>query len=271
MSIEQDGGVDEAPGHPSGLSTEAMVRRVQSFDSVFYDRIAEQVTDLPFGVARLTPELPRVYSINGVEVTKPAALSEVLRATEVVMTTAEMRHRLVFTSVPEVAWTLGPGLTDRGWSMSRTVYMVHDGVTEPLVSPLGFDLVDIERWTAVSAAFTADNEWGRSAPVQADMVGRDRRVAERIDTTFVLSSNGQAGCHVYRGAGTAQIEQVHVLSEARGHGHGTGLLAKALQVAANERLTFLIADADDWPRQWYERWGFVAVASAWEWLRLPTE
>jgi hypothetical protein len=34
-------------------------------------------------------------------------------------------------------------------------------------------------------------------------------------------------------------------------------------------VVFLIADAEDWPLEWYRRLGFTPVCSQWQWTKFP--
>jgi N-acetylglutamate synthase-like GNAT family acetyltransferase len=103
------------------------------------------------------------------------------------------------------------------------------------------------------------------------MAARDRRLAARIDVRFILTDDGSAGCHVYRLGDVAQIENIYVLRRARGSGRGRTVLAGALHEARDADLVFLVADAGDWHRHWYERAGFAVVARGWNWLRRSAE
>jgi GNAT superfamily N-acetyltransferase len=239
--------------------------RIVAFDRTLADRLATRVDALPFGTARISPDLPRVYDASCVEVTVPVADDELLSTTESVFADAGLRHRRISTTVAEVASSVGPALTSRGWSLDRLVYMAHD--RRPAVASTGHSVVDIDTWAPTARAFAAE-QWGDSA-VRADMAAHDRRLAARIDVRFVLADDGSAGCHVYRLGRVAQIENVYVLSHARGNGLGRTLLAAALHECREADLVFLVAEAGGWQRRWYERAGFAVVASGWSWLRRP--
>lgn len=243
-------------------------RRVLAFDDAVAKRTATRVQRLSFGTARLSPDIPLVYDASAIDVSRPVAVTELLPTVERVFGEAGLRHRKLFTSSAEVAWVLAPALAERDWNLSRLVYMVHDRTTTPAVSPLGFEEASPARWRAASRRFVLDNPWGSDA-VAADRAVRDRRLRERIGARFLLSADDTAGCHIYRRGPTAQIEEVHVLTEARGRGLGMGLMAAALAACADAKLLFLVADADDWPRRWYERLGFTTVATGWDWLLKP--
>jgi GNAT superfamily N-acetyltransferase len=57
----------------------------------------------------------------------------------------------------------------------------------------------------------------------------------------------------------AQVEDVTTPTAHRGHGLAGQVVAHAVHAAwaAGAELVWLEADADDWPREWYARMGFV--------------
>lgn len=241
--------------------------RILQFERVLAGRVATRVVALPFGVARICPDLPRIYSASGVEVTGPVAGGDLLRTTESVFVEAGLRHhRRIHTAVAEVARSVGPVLEAAGWARERLTYMAHDRRPRPVAAASGFAVVDIDTWAPAARRFVADEGWGRDPAVQDDMAMRDRRMAARIDVRFVLAGDGSAGCRVYRHGPIAQVEDVYVLNDARGRGLGRGLLACALHQCRDADVVFLVADADDWPRRWYGRAGFSAVGRGWDWL-----
>ncbi|HUG86804.1 MAG TPA: GNAT family N-acetyltransferase [Euzebya sp.] len=256
------------PGSPEAL---ALRRRILRFERTLSSRMATTTRDLPFGTARLCPDLPLMFAASGVEVTHPAAVSEVLRTVGSAFADVGLAHRRITTAVAEVAWSLAPALADRGWQTERLVTMVHDGRTTPPVSPLGFDVVGIERWAPAARRFVAGFEWGGDPAVQADRGRWDQRLSQRVGARFVLDRDGVAGCHVYRHGHIAQIEEVSVLAEGRGQGLGQGLMAAAMAQCAGASVVFLVADAEDWPQRWYRRLGFTPIAAGWDWIRRPPD
>lgn len=258
---------EDRPDHPDPddrPSRALLARRVVGFDEALQKRMATSTERLPFGSVRVTPDLPLVYSLSGMHIDRPVALSELRAAVDRWM--GDLPNQSVWTTRAEVAWSLGGAMTEDGWTLSRVVFMVHDRTTEPTVSPLGFRTVDAEDYAVFTRPFVLEEEWG-SPPVAEQMVRRDARLQARMDARFVLAPDDDAGCHVYRHGTTAQVEAVGVLTESRGRGLGAGLMAAAMRECADAETVFLIADADGWPKDWYARLGFGKVATGWEWNR----
>jgi GNAT superfamily N-acetyltransferase len=78
---------------------------------------------------------------------------------------------------------------------------------------------------------------------------------------------------MYRQGHEAQIEAVETLEEHRGRGLATAFVLAAARAAQEAGATwiFLWADAEDWPRQWYRRLGFVEGSHAADFTRPSPE
>jgi GNAT superfamily N-acetyltransferase len=63
-----------------------------------------------------------------------------------------------------------------------------------------------------------------------------------------------------------------LLKEFRGRGFGKAVVARALaeSMAAAHDLTFLLADAEDWPKELYRKLGFEEVGRVWDFIREPS-
>jgi predicted GNAT family acetyltransferase len=114
----------------------------------------------------------------------------------------------------------------------------------------------------------------RAAWTQASLdFGREREVAEQITrvrdvvaaavpTRFyaaLVDGEPVSWCELYEEDGVAQIEAVMTLEGDRGRGHSTAVVSAAIEdaLARGAGLVFLVADADDWPKELYRRLGFV--------------
>jgi ribosomal protein S18 acetylase RimI-like enzyme len=79
------------------------------------------------------------------------------------------------------------------------------------------------------------------------------------DRWFVAPPERPASaCCLLSGDGIGQVEDVGTLSSARGQGLAQAVIKAALAASrkAGHEHTFIVADADDWPRLLYEKLGF---------------
>jgi ribosomal protein S18 acetylase RimI-like enzyme len=73
--------------------------------------------------------------------------------------------------------------------------------------------------------------------------------------------------------GVGQVETVGTAPERRGEGLASAVVMAAAD-ASRERgdgITFIVADADDWPWKLYERLGFDRVGVVCDFLRKPPQ
>jgi GNAT superfamily N-acetyltransferase len=89
----------------------------------------------------------------------------------------------------------------------------------------------------------------------------------RIVDLAVLGDDGVpvAGTQLRIDGATAAIEAVMTQPDRRGRGDARSLVVDAIRRAreAGCDLVWLYARADDWPRHWYARLGFVDVGARW--------
>jgi N-acetylglutamate synthase-like GNAT family acetyltransferase len=105
--------------------------------------------------------------------------------------------------------------------------------------------------------------WG-SPEVADQLLGAREMLEERLTTRYFASlENGvvAAGADLYVDAPDAQIEDVATEPELLNRGHGTAVVVGALAAAreAGADFVFLVADSEDWPKDWYGRLGFEPV------------
>ncbi|HYT27333.1 MAG TPA: GNAT family N-acetyltransferase, partial [Actinomycetota bacterium] len=77
---------------------------------------------------------------------------------------------------------------------------------------------------------------------------------------FAVLADGRVVSYadLYRDGRTAQVEDVATLEAHRGRGYASAVVLRAVEAArhAGCDLVFLVADADDWPKELYRRLGF---------------
>lgn len=78
-------------------------------------------------------------------------------------------------------------------------------------------------------------------------------------------------CELYLDGGTAQIEDVATAERFRRRGLATAVVLSAMEAArsAGADFVFLIADAQDWPKEMYAKLGFREIGITYEFLVPP--
>jgi N-acetylglutamate synthase-like GNAT family acetyltransferase len=154
----------------------------------------------------------------------------------------------------------------------RGLVMVHRGA----VPEARREAVEVEREALepLRRGRILSQPWG-SPEVADQLLAARTALEERVTVRYFASlENGEvaAGTDLYLGAPDAQIEDVSTEPELLNRGHGTAVVVAAVAAAreAGADFVFLVADAGDWPKDWYARLGFEPVGRYVK-LRAPTE
>jgi len=186
----------------------------------------------------------------------------------------ELAHRRAYIQDDEHGARLHAGLLAHGWGGGAEVVMVlprEVGLPAANAEEVGEDrLRALELRTNV--------ELGLPPDVGAQLV----RVRVRAGAAFgargfvAAAEDGSDAAHatLYSDGATVQVEDVATLAAHRGRGLASAVVVAAARSAreAGHDLVFLVADAEDWPRHFYAKLGFVTITRTWVVQRegLPT-
>ena len=233
--------------------------RARAFDHSLAERRAAAVVPVTGGVAVLDPRVAASHEHNSLWITDPVP-GPVLESEADRVLEAYRHRRAVFDVDP-------PEALD--WQLERLRLMVLDPSVE--VRPGASEVTTV---TSEVMAGLWGPSWRRDRRIGEDEIGdllRREAIADahaRIVDLAVLDERGVpiAGTQLRIDGATASIEAVMAEPDVRARGHAGSLVAEAVRRAreAGCDVVFLAAAADDWPRQWYGRLGFVGVADRWE-------
>ena len=257
-------GADGVFGVPATLpDPDDPAARVACFDRSVAERRAAVVVPLSHGVGVVDPRVRHSYEHNTLWFDGPLDAATVCADAERVL--GGFAHRRAVFDTPPPA--------DLDWEIDELRLLVRDphGASVPTPSP------DVVTATHDGVTRLWDHMWRLQLPDASDeviehLVRRERIIdAHVVVIDFVVPASEPtgvplAGAQLRIDGATAAIEAVLTVPEARGRG-----LARAVVDAAIVRafefgcdVVFLAAFADDWPRRWYERLGFVDVGARWE-------
>jgi uncharacterized protein (DUF952 family)/GNAT superfamily N-acetyltransferase len=237
--------------------------RATAFERSLAERRAAALVPVNGGVACLDPRVPASWEHNSVWLSDDVDAATIVAETDRVLAT--YLHRRIVTHRPPPA--------NLGWEVKELRIHVMDAAPAPAV-PAGRVVAATQE---VMAGLWAPM-WRREYPgIDEDAVGdlvRRESFANahcRIVDLAVLGDDAVpvAGTQLRIDGATAAIEAVMTAPSARRRGHGAALVGDAIQRArsAGCDVIWLLCDADDWPRRWYERLGFVDVGCRWEAVR----
>jgi GNAT superfamily N-acetyltransferase len=246
--------------------------RITSFLRAAVRRQAQTIVELPVGFAVFHRGLAASYDHNKVVLEAPTHPTTV----EALFTPAGATHRLVVTFDDAVGTACGPTFTAAGYRHITNVIMVYaDAVPVPAAHPP----LLVEQVEAEPLADVVRRRWRRQLPsvdetvidqlVAARPARRD--LAEQVVFLAVRDDAAAVRSHadLYVDAGLAQIEDVFTEPCYTGRGYAGALVAEGLRRAraCGADPVFLVADAHDWPRDWYARLGFAPLTHTHTFLR----
>ncbi len=250
--------------------------------SLAEDALAEagaEVIRLDIGRVIRQPAFPHVYDANLVR--RPRlrehGLDEALERLQQPLRAVGARHLQLTLDGADVPDDLGPLLRRRGFVRDRLIAMIGDSTPERRRQPnVRLRAVPGEAgWEQFAWAMDRMNrEEAWYAPsVSREIVGSLRHKSERgALELFVADRDGRmvGTIGLARSRGVASILSVGTLPEARRRGVGSTMVLDMLDRARKSAdLVYLIARADDSPKEMYRKLGFRVELGFDVWLWLP--
>lgn len=255
----------EPAGPRAEAGADAELRRIHAFLAAFTRRQAERTVPVPGGFAALDDTYALSYGNNYVLIDGPTDPDALPGHVDAAM--APLAHRAVWVLDAATGEACAGPLARAGYTLTTVLVMRHTG---PVPERGGAREVDLP---ALRGPLTeSQRRFLPDAPEEVIRALVERRTARRRgadDVRFLASHDAWgepaswADLYLDRTEGVAQIEDLVTAVSHLGQGHAGVVLDTALRTAAEAGCTtrFLTALADDWPRHWYERRGFVTVGS----------
>jgi ribosomal protein S18 acetylase RimI-like enzyme len=252
-----------------------LLRRLLDFELALERDATDRVEEFDWGRLIYNPGDTAMWSSNYLEVHSTA-----LDAAELVALADEfqgprgIKHRDVVPVDPSHGDRLVEDFEALdGWETERSVYMVlrrePDREAEAAKEVSSTAVAEVRR-----AVAEADPDFTEEA-VEQQFVRGSR--LDRVGNArwFAAPADGPPGasCVLYERNGIGQVETVETVPERRGQGLARAVVTEATNASlqAGHELTFIVADADDWPWKLYERLGFDRVGEFCSFLRKPPE
>jgi GNAT superfamily N-acetyltransferase len=227
-------------------------------------KISDEVIAHDWGRVFLCPTLPLVWDLNWMLVEREGMTAdEVIAAADEAL--AAFDHRAVAIRGEADGARLAEEFEDvPDWEVETTIYMLWRGEAEPRATSEAretpFAGCEELRRELIHAGLSEEETGGDREATTEQLLEMDRRFAAASgDRWFVAPPEEPASaCCLLSGDGIGQVETVGTLAAARGRGlaQATVLAAAEASREAGHRITFLSAEADDWPWRMYEKLGF---------------
>lgn len=254
-----------------------LFERCQRFERDIFVDNSPVIEPWSHGRAFFHPELRDMWDRNLALVetdasgADPNALQEELEA---MFAARQSRHRKLRAAENLLSRDVIESFREAGWIPDRLVTMAYTSDRPPSAPALEVQEVPADEYrTMTAAAVNEDPERGGPEIVDQIVESSARMAAEANARFFAVTVDGGivSGCHLYSDGTTAQIEDVATLSAYRRKGLSAAVMRHAVRAAfeAEHELVFLVADDEDWPKEFYGRLGFEPVGYETDLLRKP--
>jgi ribosomal protein S18 acetylase RimI-like enzyme len=230
---------------------------------------SERVVPFRHGTAFFHDSLSRVYDLNFLRVERGASAEELVADADLLQ--EGLGHRKLQVDDEELGGRLDPGFRGLGWTVNRHVIMPHRGPTPPADKAIVSE-TDLATLEPVWAEGIRGFPFGRDEEVVRQLLAEKRVIAAAVPTRYfavLVDGTPVSYCELYSDGETAQIEAVLTHEAYRGRGFARAVVTRALAEArrGGNPLVFIVAVADDWPRELYRKLGFEPAGLKYHFLR----
>ena len=248
-------------------------RRAIDFIRSVDERAAEQVIPFRWGRALINRRLNLVHDLNYLIADRLDGADAPMLAAEAdrIQGEAGISHRRVNVDDQALADLMAPGFISADYQPERFVVMERRRQPDRRVDTSQVREVD---WAQVRPARELERQqqpWASLPGVVAQILAKQELTASRIATRYFgvqLDGLVVSSCELRTDGDVAQIETVETLEAYRRRGLSRAVVSAALQAAGGSEFVFLVADANDWPQEFYRRLGFEQAGIESRFLRL---
>ena len=256
------------------------LERLRALRRELLERTTSRAEPFAHGTAFFTPEHPTKWDLNLLLVEHaPPELSaqQLIAEAERLQGPAGLSHRRI--ELAEGGDRMRSDFEAAGWSIDHLLLMVlRPGADERgEAKPASVREVDYDGLRPLAEMWQKE----LTPPVQADrsaeLADADAATAQALAARgFLAERDGRPAGYamlLQAAEGVSEIDQVYTAPEHRGSGLASAVVRAAI-TAARERgdeLTYILADAEDWPFRLYERLGFEMVGTRYEVTRKPPD
>jgi ribosomal protein S18 acetylase RimI-like enzyme len=214
-----------------------------------------------FGTAVFTPERLLRYDSNYLlveDVPEDVPAAQLAEEAERVQGAAGLPHRLLLFRDAGLGDRFAPDLQEAGWRVERHLLMAHRRppareVNTRIVTEVSSDVIRPARESQIRSY-----PWG-TPEVAVQLLDAKKHIPVEA-RFFAVLVDGEVASYsdLYLDGEVAQVEDVATLPKHRERGYASAVVLRAVEEAhaAGAELIFLVADADDWPKELYRKLGF---------------
>jgi ribosomal protein S18 acetylase RimI-like enzyme len=222
------------------------------------DMRGERTEASRFGLAVFDDTLPLRYDSNHLLIDR---LPDAVAAGDLAAEAGRLGRPAVMVRDEGTGERLAPGFERLGWTVDRGLVMAHRGPPLRTADTGLVSEVDQALLRPAHRRALAGYPWA-TAEVVEQLLDAKLAIAKAVEARFLaVMVDGEVAAYadLYHDGRTAQVEDVATLAEHRGRGYASALVLYGLEAARRDGcdFAFLVADAEDWPKELYRRLGFA--------------
>jgi ribosomal protein S18 acetylase RimI-like enzyme len=254
--------------------------RARAWRSAGHAAVCDVVEPWAHGTVLRATHYPTYYDYNVVRVEDVPAIGAGELAAFADEALAGLNHRRLDFDVLSAGEAVRAELTVLGWRATRLLWMRHQRSPRPLTADAqgreGAPTVRLQevRYDEVSELRTIWNleDFGAARPEDHEhyLIAGKEVALSRDAQVLAVCEGGRpiAFAQLERVWGGAEVSQVYVHPDHRGHGLGTAVTRAAIAAAGEVPDLWITADDEDRPKRLYARLGFRPVWRSMEFLLL---
>jgi len=221
----------------------------------------------PFGRAVYTDEVPKRSDCNYLWIERDGDPEELVAEAQ------RLERRLIFVPDPDLGERLVPWFAEHGWRIDRHLVMAQLREPEKTADLSLVRELEEEALRAARRRLMEGYSWAKPEVVK-QLFQAKALIGQRVTARFfgvLVDDEVVSYADLYVDGADAQVEDVATLPEHRGKGYATAVILKAIEQAraSGADFVFLVADAEDWPKELYRKLGFDELGHYTKFFRPP--
>jgi ribosomal protein S18 acetylase RimI-like enzyme len=208
----------------------------------------------PYGRAVYTDEVPKRSDCNYLWIERDGDPEELVAEAQ------RLERRLIFVPNPDLGERLAPWFVEHGWRIDRHLVMAQLREPERTADLLLVRELEEEALRPARRRLMEGYPWAEPEVVK-QLFQAKALIGQRVTARFfgvLVDDEVVSYADLYVDGADAQVEDVGTLPEHRGNGYATAVILGAIEQgrASGADFVFLVAEADDWPKELYRQLGF---------------
>jgi ribosomal protein S18 acetylase RimI-like enzyme len=257
--------------------SEDPLERIHRFERRMQEDVASRYERFDWGTAYFNLDFPLVWDLNFLELDGGGAQSfsadDLVALADEIQAPTGVGHRRIMVDDVALAERLAPRFRELQWMVNRFVFMELRHRSDTGTSTRRAREIDAETHRAAYVRTATEAPYGSEPEVVRQLADQTALIATKSSVRYFGATDDDGTvasiCVIYSDGEIAQIEDVATLKDYRRRGLAVELLTLAIRAAedAGHDLIFLVADAEDWPKDLYAKLGFEPIGYSYDFVR----